>query len=441
MAIDLRDAIDNAPIGRLQWSVAVLLTLVLLLEGIDFQSTAYAAPVLMKVWGLGKLQFAPLIAAASIGMAVGTLIGSWTGDRFGRRPTLIVSVAFFGAMTIACAFASGPRVFMLLRFVSGLGFGAAFPAATATMGEWMPRRIAGKAISIMTIGIPGGIVIGALIASWYLPGHGWRAFFVGVGIASLAFAVVLAAALPESPSFEAWRGRHAQVHALLRRSWGSPVGDGTSPFHLERTTQGTAKLFAPKHARTNAGLWLAYLASSLGTYTMGAWLTVVLTGFGLPLAAALRGPVVYSSTAIVGAVAAGWLIGRFGSRRAMLALAALGAASALGIALAIGVLPAGSTLFAILYAGIGLLGFTIGAVIPASLVVATNAYETEIRARGIGTMAAVGRVGQILSGFAGGAVLATAPAGAFFALIAGLIALVIVGALIVDQHLVRTAAA
>ena len=409
MATSLRQTMDAAPIGLLQWHVATMLTCVFLLEGMDFQSAAYSAPMLMTLWHLGKLQLSPLLAAAAIGMAIGTIVGSWAADRYGRKPTLTASVAFFGVLTVACAGANGPNTFMLLRFISGLGFGAAFPTAIAMMGEWMPRRAAPKAVSIMTIGIPGGIILGAIVAGWFLPNFGWRWFFVAIGSACVLFSFLLLTALPESPSFLVLRGHQEQLHMLLGRAWGRALTLPPGPFELARLEQHSNGLLTHNQRRTSIGLWVASLAANLGTYTMGAWLTVILTGFKLPLVAALRGPITYSSFAILGALSVGWVIARLGTRAAMLGLVTMGLMGAAFVSVAIGILPMGPPLLIALFGGLAVIGLSIGALLPAAYVVATSAYETEIRSRGVGAMSAIGRIGSILSGFLGGAVLAAAP--------------------------------
>ncbi|WP_375382351.1 MFS transporter [uncultured Sphingomonas sp.] len=437
MATSLRQTMDSAPISPLQWRVATMLTCVFLLEGMDFQSAAYSAPILMTMWHLGKLQFSPLLAAAAIGMAIGTIGGSWAADRYGRKPTLTASVAFFGLLTIVCAGANGPNTFMLVRFVSGLGFGAAFPTAIAMMGEWMPRRAAPKAVSVMTIGIPGGIILGAIVAGWFLPNFGWRWFFVAVGSACVLFSLLLLTALPESPSYLVLRGRQAELRGLLGRAWGSAITLSHGPFELARLEQRSNGLLKPKQRRTSIGLWVASLAANLGTYTMGAWLTVVLTGFKLPLVTALRGPITYSSFAILGGLSVGWVISRLGTRAAMLSLVAIGFAGAAFVSLAIAMVPMGSSLLIALFGGLAVIGLSIGALLPAAYVVAASAYETEVRSRGVGVMSAIGRVGSILSGFLGGAILASAPPSAFFALIAGLIAVIGIGVLVINHHVAR----
>ena len=435
MPISFKETIDSARIGRLQWGTAGLLTGVIILDGLDLQLASYSAPLLMQQWHLTKPQFAPLLAAAMIGMAFGAMIGGWVSDRYGRKYTLVASVVLFGAMTLVCAGASGPRMFVAWRFLSGCGFGTAFPVATAMMSEWMPRRATGKAISIMTLGFPIGAIGGAIAASRLLPQIGWQGCFTCAGILCLAFAGLLLWRLPESPSYLILRGRQRDAHTLLARAWKRPVGDSLEAFKLEPVGDGSGSLFARSNARVNTGLWLAVLCNSLATYVLAGWLTVVLVGLQIPLATALHGPVIFSLCAIFGTLATGWTLVRLGSRPVMVALALVSLVDAGALSAAVYALPPGATLVTALFTGLALLGFCTGGLQAGLYVLAANAYETNIRSRGIGFATIMGRVGTIVSSFAGAAILAVAHEAGFFSLIAILGVAVVTGILIVNRHI------
>ena len=432
-----RDVLDAAPIGWTQRGVVAMLTGVMIVDGVDLLLAAFSAPKLMHEWRLTKPHFAPLLAAALVGMLLGTLVGSWTGDRYGRKPTLVSSVAVFGLMTLVCATATTPSMFIACRFITGLGFGAAFPVATAMISEWMPRRAAGKAISIMTIGIPLGAVLGSAAAAWVLPHYGWRYGFAGVGALCLLLAGGLLWGLPESPSFLILNGRRPQAAALLSRAFARPPGVDWETLELEPPRPSGGGVFTRDNTRVNLGLWLSVLANSCATYAVGGWLTVILVDLHLPLATALRGPLTVSLSAIVGAIAVGWLLARLGTRPVMLALTSLACVSAAAMSAAVYALPSGSQLFSILFVGLAVGGFCSGGLQPAFYVLASEAYETQSRSRGVGATAFMGRVGAVLSSFAGGAVLAQAHGGGFFAMTAILSVVAAAGMLLINRHIPR----
>ena len=437
MPTPYRAFLDAAPIGPFQRGVAAMMTGVMIVDGVDLQLAAFSAPKLMAEWHLTKPHFAPLLAAAMIGMLFGTLIGSWAGDRYGRRPTLVAGVGAFGLMTLICAQASTPSMFIACRFLTGLGFGAVFPVATAMVSEWMPRRAVGKAIGIMTIGIPLGAVAGAFAASWFLPHFGWRYGFLGVGGLCVALSGLLLWLLPESPSFLILNGRLPNARALLTRVWGRAFDIEEDVPQRESTPAPASGVFKKDNARVNFGLWLSVLANSCATYAVGGWLTVILVDLRLPLASALRGPLTVSLSAMIGAVAIGWLLARLGTRMVMLGLTGLAFACAAVMSLAVYTLPSGPPLFATLFIGLALGGFCSGGLQPAFYVLAAGTYDTQSRSRGVGAAALMGRLGAVLSSFVGGAVLTQGHTGAFFAMVAALALVAAAGILIVDRHIPR----
>ena len=80
------------------------------------------------------------LTAALVGMAFGSSLGGWLGDRWGRLKALYLAALIFGASTIAAAYANDVRTMALVRVLGGLGFGAGYPNALALVNDWVPAR-------------------------------------------------------------------------------------------------------------------------------------------------------------------------------------------------------------------------------------------------------------------------------------------------------------
>ena len=399
-----------------KWWAASLLPGVMVLDGLDLLLASLSAPVLAREWHLTKSALTPLLAAALIGMTVGSLVGSWAGDRIGRRPVIVASVLLFALGTIACGFAGGAWQFAVLRFVSGLGFGAATPCVAAMMSESIPQRHVGRALGVMSIGIPVGGALSALVMSWVLPLYGWRLGFFGAGGLCLAFALLLFRRLPESPAFIGTSpGRPAS---------GDPPAGQENRFRL---------LFASRNRRINAGLYLATFASALAIYASGSWLTIILTELKLPLATAIRGSAVTGLAAIIGSLTAGWTVARLGSRATLLLAVALGFTAAVTLAVASGTLH-GNELEIAMFVNLFLFGLFAGGIQPSFYLVAARAYPAQIRSTGLGMNAAIARAGTVLSSFVGSAALAWSGASGFYAGIAVLVGCTGLAVLLIDRH-------
>lgn len=174
--------LDNRPLSMMQGSIVLAVLVTLVLDGLDIQILSVVAPIILKEWEIGKTTFAPALAAALMGMAIGSPIGGYLGDRVGRKTVLAPSVVFFGAMTMSLALCSDVVSLTVLRFLSGLAFGAATPNGFALATEWLPVRARPRAVGVLTLGVPLGGAIGSGLALLVLPHVGWQGTFLLAGL-------------------------------------------------------------------------------------------------------------------------------------------------------------------------------------------------------------------------------------------------------------------
>jgi MFS transporter, AAHS family, 4-hydroxybenzoate transporter len=122
---DIGAILDDGPWTSAQIFASVMAALAIILDGFDGQLIGFAIPSLIKEWSVARGDFAPVVAAGLVGMATGSVIAGYIGDRFGRRIALFVSIFLFGAATCAVGLAPNLFVMGLLRFIAGLGIGGA----------------------------------------------------------------------------------------------------------------------------------------------------------------------------------------------------------------------------------------------------------------------------------------------------------------------------
>jgi MFS transporter, AAHS family, 4-hydroxybenzoate transporter len=439
-------AAPTLDVGRLlddgQWTphqrlVVLLAALAIVFDGLDNQLLGVAVPAMMREWTVTRSAFAPVLACGMVGMMIGGAVAGLVGDRFGRRVALIGSVLVFALPTLAIAAADTLLTLGVLRFVAGLGLGGAIPNAASLASEYVPRRSRPVAVTLTIVCVPLGGTLGALLGGQVIPVFGWRVLFAMGGALPLLVALVLFRFLTESPRFLARRPeRWPELARVLGRAGHQVPANAaftdTTEAAVSRVSLGA--LFTPELRRDSAALWGAFFSCLLAVYLGFNWIPSMLSGAGLDVSVASTGLAAYNLGGVAGAIAGGWLIGRFGSRITMLSMAGGASAGALGLA----ALPmhAGTDVATIILM-LGWTGGLINAVQTTMYALATNVYPTAVRATGVGSAVSFGRTGAVLSTYAGAWALEAGGSAAFFVFMAAAMAAALGALALVGRHVPR----
>jgi AAHS family 4-hydroxybenzoate transporter-like MFS transporter len=435
MTVDVAAVLDE---GR--WSVYQKLlvagaALTIIFDGLDNQLLGAAVPAMMREWALPRPAFASVLAAALFGMVFGGFIGGYLGDRVGRRTALLASVISFGALTILASFANDVQTLTALRFVAGLGLGGAMPNAAALASEYVPLQRRPFAVTLTIVCIPVGGTLAGFTSALVLPAYGWRTLFLIGGSFPLVLATVLWTLLPESPRYLArQRARWPELAALMKRlGHDVPAGAAFIDSHeraIARASVGS--LFVPEFRRDTLALCAAFFFCLLSVYTGTNWVPTLLNSAGFSVATASYGLTAFNLGGVVGAILGAIVFGRFGSRATMLAMTGGAIAGCLVLgSVAVGERSAFSVLALLAWTG-GL----INAVQTTMYALAAHVYPAGIRATGVGTAVAFGRIGGASSPYAGAWALESGPS-RMFVLIAGTLSVVLVALASVRHHIPR----
>lgn len=191
------------------------------LFGFDTVVISGAEKQIQELWYLSGAMHGWALSAALWGTVIGALLGGYPSARFGRKKTLISIGLLYLVSAIGSALASGVYIFMVARFIGGLGVGISTVAAPMFISEIAPAKDRGKLAGMFQF----NIVIGVLMAyfSNYLIGSNmayataWR-WMLGVEAAPALVYFVMTFKLPESPRWLiVHAGKRSEGAGVFRR--------------------------------------------------------------------------------------------------------------------------------------------------------------------------------------------------------------------------------
>jgi AAHS family 4-hydroxybenzoate transporter-like MFS transporter len=411
-------ALENQRLGSLQMRVAALCTLVQVCDGYDLNSVAWAVPPLIREWHLPPSMFTVAFLWSSVGIMVGALSAGPIGDRFGRRPLLLVSLTIFGIASVLSVFADSLTMLTVCRFFTGIGIGGGFAGAASLTGDYTPHRLRATVIMATFTGAPLGGFLGGQIVALLLPHYGWQMIFVIGGVFPLVLVLLLAIWLPESPRFLVARQNLAPRHAaLLQRLDIVPAGG-----HEVDVARGNPipMLFGQGFALQTTLMWIIYFCSLLNLFLFAYWMPTVLNMIGMTPSQAVFASSLRDGGAILVVLYLGLAIDRIGPERTLALHYALGAVFIAIIALV--ALPYAALCIVSMLAGMTIIGSQTGLNGTCG-----KLYPARMRTSALGWALGIGRLGAIVAPLLGGYLLARGLAptqiflvGCGFALIAAL---------------------
>ena len=170
------------------------------LFGFDTVVISGAEKTIQSLWGLSPGLHGVAMASALYGTVVGSLLGGWPADRFGRKATLLWIGVLYFVGAVGSALAPNVATFIAARVIGGLGIGISTVVAPMYISEIAPPKHRGRLAGMFQFNIVFGILIAfvsnALLAS--IGENAWRWMLGVAAFPSLLYAV-FCFALPESP--------------------------------------------------------------------------------------------------------------------------------------------------------------------------------------------------------------------------------------------------
>ena len=395
----LRQIIDAAPMGALQWRAIALCFFINMVDGIDVLVMAFTASAVAKDWQLTQIAVGWLLSAGIVGMTLGSLFLAPLADKFGRRPIVLAGLVAAGVFMVATEWVNSPWALGTLRFLTGIGIGAVLVQANVLTSEYSNARWRALNIGLQSVGFALGASLGGMMAS-YLHQHGtWHDVFVWGGILSWICAFGVALGLPESLD-QLLQGRKAgdysQAQALLRRMGHATIAaENLQPpaNKLIRNTgalQALQLLWAPDAAKT----WLlgtSFFALMFCFYFVTSWTPKLLEQSGLSAERGMAGGVLLHVGGMMGALALGVFASRWQLQRVAQLFMALGC-----VALVLVVPATGWSLLPAMMLGL-CVGLLLNGSVAGVYAIAPQTFDAHVRSSGVGIVLSFGRLGGMAS--------------------------------------------
>lgn len=186
-----------------------------LFDAYDIALNGFLMPLLGQHFDL-SLGARGLVATANlVGMAVGAIAWGAVADRIGRKKAFSVTLLIFALFSVLGALSPTYPVFLLLRFLAGVGLGGCIPVDYALVGEFSPRKYRGRVLTALDAWWPVGVTLCGLVSTGMLSLDGnWRWMLATMVLPALLL-FWARRGIPESPIYLTKKGREAEARTVI----------------------------------------------------------------------------------------------------------------------------------------------------------------------------------------------------------------------------------
>ena len=195
------------------------------LDAFDFFLMVFVIKDVAHTFGAGKTDIAWATTLTLALRPVGAFIFGRLADRFGRRPVLMVDVAFYSVLGFATAFSPNLVAFLVVRALFGIAMGGEWGTGASLTMETVKPEARGLVSGLLQSGYPTGYLLASIVYRNFYNHFGawtdlapWRCMFM-VGIVPALLILYIRRNVPESPG---WSTRHAETGTLinvLKKHW------------------------------------------------------------------------------------------------------------------------------------------------------------------------------------------------------------------------------
>ena len=170
------------------------------LFGFDTVVISGAEKTIEALWNLSPGQHGLAMSMALWGTVLGSMLGGYPTDLFGRKTTLLWIGVLYFVSAVWSGMATDVYSFMIARFIGGVGVGISTVAAPLYISEISPSKSRGWLAGLFQFNIVFGILV-ALISNSLLNNigkDGWRWMLAAEAVPAVIY-FIMCFGLPRSP--------------------------------------------------------------------------------------------------------------------------------------------------------------------------------------------------------------------------------------------------
>ncbi len=186
------------------------------LDAFDFFLLTFLLKDIAKEFGVEVSAVAYALFLTLAMRFVGAFIFGRIGDKWGRKPALMLDILCYSIIGALAAFSPDLWVFLVLRALFGIAMGGEWGLGSSLAMESIPPQARGTVSGVLQSGYPSGFILAA-IAYGLIYGRtfgdytvGWRGMFL-LSVLPAFVVLFIRSSVPESPAFEASQA-HEKPH-------------------------------------------------------------------------------------------------------------------------------------------------------------------------------------------------------------------------------------
>lgn len=189
------------------------------LDAFDFFLMVFMLKTISESFGVSIRDVSEALFLTLAARPVGALLFGWLGDRWGRRPVLILVIVLFSLLSAMSGLARDLGELLVIRAAFGVAMGGEWGLGASLVMESIPARMRGPVSGLLQAGYPTGYLLASLAYFLFFDALGWRYMFL-LGLAPALLIVFIRTAVEESPAFLARRTQpRVPVLSMLVTHW------------------------------------------------------------------------------------------------------------------------------------------------------------------------------------------------------------------------------